>query len=84
MDPDRRREHPDGTRLHGLWTFRPPHLEWRGERGGAENRSSGELQGARRLVEHEDERVAARVHIQASDPQGQKGRLQEQHAHISH
>ena len=77
MDPDRRREHSDGARLYGLWTVKRPHLEWRSERGSVENRGSGELQGARRLVEHKDERVAARVRIQASDPQGKKGRVQE-------
>ena len=77
MDPDRRRKYPDGARLHGLWTFRRPHVERRGERGSVENRGSGELQDAHRLVEHKDERVAARVCIQASDPQGQKGRVQE-------
>lgn len=84
MDPDRGREHPDGARFHGLRTLRRPHLERRGERGGVEDRSPGELQGTRRLVEHKDKRMAARVRVQAGDPQGRKGRVQEQHAHISH
>ena len=84
MDPDRGREHPDGAWLHGLRTLRRPHLERRGECGGVEDRGPGELQGARRLVEHKDKRVAARVRVQAGDPQRRKGRVQKQHAHVSH
>ena len=52
-------------------------MERRGECRSVENRGSGELQGAHRRVEHKDERVATRVRVQASDPQGQKGWVQE-------
>ena len=84
VDPDRRREHSHWPRIHRLWAVGHRHLERRGERRRVEDRGSGKLQGAHRFVEHEDERVAARVHVQASDPQGQKGWVQEQHAHLSH
>jgi lysophospholipid acyltransferase len=35
-------------------------------------------------VEHEDERVAARVCLQAGDSKGSKARFPKQHAHVSH
>ena len=84
VDPDRRREHSHRPRIHRLWAVGHRHLERRSERRRVEDRGSGKLQGAHRFVEHEDERVAARVHVQTSDPQGRKGWVQEQHAHLSH
>jgi hypothetical protein len=84
VDPDRRREHPDRARLHRLQPLRCRYLEWRGERRSVEDRGPRELQGARRFVEHKDERVAARVCLQAGDPKRSEGRVPEQHTHVSH
>ena len=57
-------------------------MEWRGERRRMEDRGPGKLQGARRLVEHKNERVVARVRIQTRDAQGRKSWVQEQHPHV--
>ena len=84
MDPDRRRKHPDRARLHRLQPLRCSYLERRGERRRVEDRATREHQNAHRFVEHQDERVVARMRLQAGHPKRSEGRVPKQHAHVSH